>query len=93
MLHLYGDNNLNNVELMKGILFFPLEVMKGGTFITIFNFTITYFFNIKPFVYKPYTENIFYISLIDENNDFTGSKIADPGRGPSTIQENSHKES
>jgi hypothetical protein len=36
---------------------------------------------------------MFYISFIDENNDFTGSEIADPGRGPPTIQESSHKES
>jgi hypothetical protein len=74
-------------------LVFSWEVMKGGTFIIIFSFAITYFFNINPCVYKPYTENIFYISLIDENNDFTGSEIADPGRGPSTIQESPLQES
>jgi hypothetical protein len=59
----------------------------------IFHFAMAHFLTKIPCVYKPYTENIFYISLIDENNDFTGSEIADPGRGPSTIQERSHKES
>ncbi len=40
------------------------------------------------------TLKIFSLYLsIDENNDFTGSEIADPGRGPSTIQESPDKES
>jgi hypothetical protein len=82
-----------SVELMKGILYFSLGGHERRNFYHYIQFCNYLFFNINPCVYKPYTEIISYISLIDENNDFIGSEIADPGRGPPTIQESSQKES